>query len=145
MSTGTAAAGSWRASRDVRDVCSARVWPSATALTCSRWLGLAASLTVTGRPLRVMYVPSAPRWYFTSPAVSRVSSSPDSNAMWPSNSARIDSGGRPTTWVMKARRPRWAMPITTSPVPSAADSSMTWSVIGTRASTPSMEKVFWPR
>ena len=81
----------------------------------------------------------------TSPAVSRMSSSPDSKAMWPSNSARIDSSGRPTTWAMKASRPRWAIPITTSFAPSAATSSITSSVIGTSASMPSIEKVFWPR
>ena len=71
-----------------------------------------------------------------------MSSSPVSKAMWPSNSARIDSSGLPTTWLMKASRPRWAIPITTSLAPSAPASSMTSSVIGTRASTPSIENVF---
>ena len=48
---GTADSGLWSPPRVWRSVCSARVRPSATALTCSRWLGLAASFTAHGAPV----------------------------------------------------------------------------------------------
>ncbi len=147
MITGTATIGS-RWNSGPRSVWRARVVPSATALTCSRWLGFAASITATALPVRVVYVPSAPRWYFTSPAVltkSLSSSSTMCDSVWPSNSPRIDSISRPTTCVMNDSRPRWAMPSTTSLVPISASSSTISSVSGTIESMPSIEKVFWPR
>ena len=49
-----------------RSVCSARVQPSTTGSTASRWLGFGASVTVTS-PDAVLRVPVAARWYLTSP------------------------------------------------------------------------------
>src|ERR671925_517169 len=63
---GIATRASWRPSRVLRSVCSARVRPSTTGSTASRWLGFEASVTVIS-PAAVARVPSAPRWYFTSP------------------------------------------------------------------------------
>ena len=45
----------------------ARAMPSTTGPTVSRWLGLAASVSRISLPVGVMCLPTAPRWYFTSP------------------------------------------------------------------------------
>ena len=39
----------------------------------------------------------------------------------PSNSAKIESYGRPRLWASTFSRPRWAIPITTSRAPRVAD------------------------
>ena len=52
-------------------------------------------------------------WYFTSPATSGLSLS----FFLPSNSSNSTPGGLPKMLTSVFRRPRWAMPITTSLTP----------------------------
>ena len=66
-------------------------------------------------------------------------------AFAPSNSARIELGERPMLWASTLSRPRWAIPMTTSFAPSVWAISKTSSIIGTTASRPSIENIFWPR
>ncbi len=47
--------------------CLARTTPSSTGSTASRWLGLATSEVLIWPPSGARKVPSAPRWYLTSP------------------------------------------------------------------------------
>ena len=68
-----------------------------------------------------------------------------SSAFAPSNSAKIDSTERPRLWARTLSRPRWAIPITTSSAPLRSDSVAVSSSIGTTASRPSIENIFWPR
>ena len=64
--------------------CLARTIPTTTGSTASRWLGLAASSTVTSLPERETNFPTWPRWYFTSPEPCM-----ESGSTWPSNSLKI--------------------------------------------------------
>ena len=73
-----------------RSVCSARVQPSTTGSTASRWLGFGASVTVTS-PDSVLRVPVAERWYLTSPVPPSSLTTTASIVRSPSNSRRIDS------------------------------------------------------
>ena len=75
---------------ELRSVCSARVLPSTIGSTASRWLGLAASVTVIS-PASVARVPSAPWWYLTSPLPRSGSAVTASVVRSPSNSRRISS------------------------------------------------------
>ena len=127
-----------------RSVCSARVQPSTTGSTASRWLGFGASVIVTS-PDDVFRVPVAERWYLTSPVPPSSLTTTASIVRSPSNSRRIDSYGRPTVCTSTFRRPRCAMPITTSWAPASAASSIASSSIGIIASSPSSENCFWPR
>ena len=98
-------------------------------------------------PSAVVNSPSAPWWYLTSPvppcgiAATRFTRS---SAWAPSNSAMIDSAERPRLWVSTSRRPRCAMPITTSSAPPRLAMVTSSSIIGTTASRPSIENIFWP-
>ena len=93
-------------------------------------------------------IPSAPWWYLTSP-VPEVGSAAIaftwSSALAPSNSAMIDSTERPRLLTRTQRRPRWAIPITTSSAPPRRASVTSSSIIGTTESRPSIENIFWPR
>ncbi len=73
-----------------RSVCSARVQPSTTGSTASRWLGFGASVIVTS-PDSVLRVPVAERWYLTSPVPPSSLTTTASIVRSPSNSRRIDS------------------------------------------------------
>ena len=73
-----------------RSVCSARVRPSTTGSTASRWLGFEARVTVIS-PDGVRREPSAPRWYLTSPVRPRGRTTTASSVRSPSNSRRIVS------------------------------------------------------
>src|SRR5207302_1795843 len=103
--TGIATRGSCRPARVPRSVCSARVRPSTTGSTASRWLGFAARVTVSS-PASVERVPSAPRWYLTSPAAPSASSPSASSVRSPSNSRRIVSYGRPAVCAMPFSLPQ---------------------------------------
>ena len=97
-----------------RRSCLARTQPSTTGFTNSRWLGLGASGDgASSRRCRRRECRSAPRWYFTSPRALRASS-----GRVPSNSAKICASGLPIMFASTLRRPRCAMPITTSRTPS---------------------------
>jgi hypothetical protein len=129
--------------------CDARTIPTTTGLTNSRWLGFGASTrgTSTVAP-SAFFARRAPRWYFTSPVtpLSMAESEGDEErATLPSKAAMMAAYGLPSTWVSTLRRPRWAMPSTTSRTPPAAASLMIVSSIGTSASDPSTEKRFCPR
>ena len=89
--------------------CLARAMPSTTGSTVSRWEGLAASETLICSPSRPVKVPSAPRWYFTSPEPCI-----DFGSRLPSNSRKICAYDLPTMFARTFSRPRWAMPMTTS-------------------------------
>ena len=84
-------------------------------------------------------MPSAPRWYFTSPEPCAAA-----GFMLPSNSVKIFEYGLPTMLASTLRRPRCGMPMTTSSSSCSAHWSMTASIIGMTASAPSSEKRFWP-
>ena len=59
-------------------------------------------------------MPSAPRWYFTSPVPPSASAATTSIVRSPSNSRRICSYGSPTVCARTLSRPRCAIPSTTS-------------------------------
>ena len=84
-------------------------------------------------------MPSAPRWYFTSPEPWTVRGS-----MLPSNSRKIWLYFLPTMLASTLRRPRWAMPIVTSSRPTSAAASQISSTSGIVVSPPSRLKRFWP-
>ena len=65
-------------------------------------------------PDAVERVPCAPMWYFTSPLPPSSVATTASIVRSPSNSRRISSYGRPMTCARTSRRPRCAIPITTS-------------------------------
>ena len=120
-------------------VCLARTIPSTTGSTNSRWLGFGASETPSFWPEGAVCVPTAPRWYFTSPDP-RI----ESASTCPSNSAKICPAGFPTVFTRTVRRPRWDIPITASPRSDSAARSRRRSRRGIAASPPSSEKRFWP-
>ena len=108
-----------------RSVCSARARPSTTGSTASRWLGFAASVTVIS-PAGVVRVPSAPRWYFTSPVPPSSVETTASIVRSPSNSRRIASYGRP----MRVRENVEPAAV------SHADHDLVRAVLGRRARSP---------
>src|ERR1035441_2344861 len=67
-----------RAPSPVRS-CLARVRPTVTGSTASRWLGLETRWMWTLSPLRVLYSPVAPMWYLTSPEPRTLRGSTSSN------------------------------------------------------------------
>ncbi len=72
ISTATAASGSSVGAPGLRvSSCEARVIPTTTGLTNSRWLGFGERVTRTSRP-PISLVSSHPMWYFTSPDGSSV-------------------------------------------------------------------------
>ena len=73
-----------------RSVCSARVQPSTTGSTASRWLGFGASVIVTS-PDPVARTPVAERWYLTSPVPPSSFVTTASIVRSPSNSRSTDS------------------------------------------------------
>ena len=75
-------------------------------------------------PPGVERIPCAPRWYFTSPLPPSSLDTTASIVRSPSNSRRIVSYGRPTTWARTFSRPRCAIPTTTSWAPLPAASSI---------------------
>ncbi len=117
--------------------CLAREMPSTTGSTVSRCEGLAASETWICSPSRPVKVPSAPRWYFTSPEPCI-----DFGSRLPSNSRKICAYDLPTMLARTLSRPRWAMPMTTSSRRDSAAESMTASSSGMTDSPPSSEKRF---
>ncbi len=119
--------------------CLARVIPSTTGSTASRWDGLDATLTTISFPCRDVCLPVAPRWYFTSPDPCAVSGSID-----PSNSRKICPNDLPTTFARTFSRPRCDMPITASRAPASAASASTESRIGMSDSAPSSENRLCP-
>ena len=127
-----------------RSVCSARVRPSTTGSTASRWLGLATRRTPT-LPFAVVRVPCAARWYLTSPVPPSGSAVTASIVRSPSNSRRMYSYGIPIVCASTLRRPRCAIPITTSCAPPSEASSIVSSSIGIITSSPSSENCFCPR
>ena len=131
-------------SPEERSVCLARAKPSTTGSTASRWLGFEASVTAIS-PAAVGCMPSAPRWYLTSPVPPSGFPTTAAIVLSPSNSRRISSYGWPTVCASTFSRPRCAMPITTSCAPPDAASSTVSSSIGTITSRPSAENCFWPR
>ena len=90
-------------------------------------------------PLRVVYSPVAPMWYFTSPVPRTLRGSTSSNP------AKISSGARFAMWTITLRRPRWLMPITSSVAPRLDPRSRISSTSGISAVTPSREKRLLPR
>ena len=130
--------------RDVSS-CAARVIPTTTGFTNSRWLGLGDRRTRTFLPA-TSRSSCHPMWYFTSPLGSSLfcaaASLPLSCAAL--NPASIISTGLLSTWVSTFSRPRCAMPMMTSSAPAAAASAMISSSMGTMASVPSMENRFCP-
>ena len=114
--------------------------PSTTGSTASRWLGFAASITLTLLPAGDLCLPLVPTWYFTSPEPWVL---PGSSS--PSNSRKICAYDLPTVFASTFRRPRWAMPITISETPESAAAEHSASSIGIRVSAPSRLKRFWPR
>ena len=84
-------------------------------------------------------MPSAPRWYLTSPEPCI-----DFGSRLPSNSRKICAYDLPTMLARTLRRPRWAMPMTTSSRRDSAAESSTASSSGMTDSPPSSEKRFWP-
>jgi hypothetical protein len=125
--------------------CAARVIPTTTGFTNSRWLGLGERRTRTVWPA-ISRSSSQPMWYFTSPLGSSefcaAASAPLSCAAL--KPASIISAGLPSTWVSTFSRPRCAMPMITSSAPAPAASAMISSSMGTMASVPSMENRFCP-
>ncbi len=117
----------------------ARTMPSMIGSTVSRWDGFAARVTLICSPSRPVKVPWAPRWYFTSPEPCI-----DFGSRLPSNSRKIWAYDLPTMLASTFRRPRWAMPMTTSSRRDSAALSMTASSSGMTDSPPSREKRFWP-
>ncbi|RPK91261.1 hypothetical protein EES46_11050 [Streptomyces sp. ADI98-10] len=119
--------------------CLARAMPSRTGSTASRCEGLAASETLICSPSRPVKVPSAPRWYLTSPepCIER-------GSRLPSNSRKICAYDLPTMFARTFSRPRWAMPMTTSSRRASAAESSTASSSGMTDSPPSSENRFWP-
>ena len=65
-----------------------------------------------------------------------------SSAFAPSNSAMIESTGRPRLWARTLSRPLWAIPITTSSPPARFPWVTSSSIIGTTTSRPSIENSF---
>ena len=114
--------------------------PSTIGSTASRWLGFAASVSRTSLPAGDACFPVVPRWYFTSPEPWALAGSSS-----PSNSRKICAYDLPITFVSTLRRPRCAMPSTTSDMPASAASLHSASSIGTSVSAPSRLKRFWPR
>ena len=119
--------------------CLARTIPSTTGSTASRWLGFGASPTFTRVPSGASCVPTAPRWYLTSPEPWI-----DCGSRASSNSAKICATGFPTTLVRSVRRPRWDIPMTASSIPNPAARSRSRVISGMAASPPSREKRLWP-
>src|SRR2546423_5975972 len=120
--------------RSIRS-CLARTIPSSTGSTASRWDGFATTETpIECSPSGVLYLPTWPRWYLTSPEPCAVFGS-----RCPSNSEKIFSYGLPTMLASTLSRPRWAMPMTTSSRLSAAAWDNTSSSSGIRLSEPSSE------
>ena len=64
--------------------CLARVMPSTTGSTASRWEGFEARVIGSSSPALPWKVPRAPLWYFTSPEPCT-----DSGSRLPSNSSKI--------------------------------------------------------
>ena len=126
-----------------RSVCSARVQPSTTGSTASRWLGFGASVTATrpggraraGRGEVVLDVARA-AFVRRDDGVDR----PLALELAQDRLVRTADGVASTL-----SRPRWAIPITTSCAPASAASSIASSSIGTITSRPSSENCFWPR
>ncbi len=116
----------------------ARTRPSTTGFTHSRWLGLNAIDRWTGRPPPVTTSLEYPRWYFTSPAPRNRSGFLSSNA------AKISRTFLPMTLTSTFRRPRCAMPMTSSSMPWVPAASMSRSMRGIRLSAPSSEKRLAP-
>ncbi len=119
--------------------CLARTMPSTTGSTHSRWLGFGARVTAIVSPVSASCTPVAPRWYFTSPEPWTFCGSTS-----PSNSEKIWASGLPTVFASTFKRPRWAMPITTSRTPERAASERTRSRSGMVDSQPSSEKRLCP-
>ena len=120
--------------------CLARTMPSSTGSTVSRCDGLAVSVTlVSPSPNIRKYLPSAPRWYFTSP---EPCAWPGSRL--PSNSWKICEIGLPTMFASTFSRPRCGMPMTTSSSSYSAALSSTVSSSAMTDSPPSSENRFWP-
>ncbi len=119
--------------------CLARETPSRTGSTASRCDGFATRETLICSPSRPVKVPSAPRWYFTSPEPCI-----DFGSRLPSNSRKIWAYDLPTMLARTFSRPRWAMPMTTSSSRDSAAESSTASSSGMTDSPPSREKRFWP-
>ena len=112
--------------------CSARTLPAATGFTASRWDGLGSRVARSFLPPYVRSVLAA-RWEETS-------SKPGSAAGKSSRPVTLRSslrGGKPSRVHSSARRPRCAMPITTSDTPAAAAPEKMASSAGSRASVPS--------
>ncbi len=62
----------------------------------------------------------------------------------PSNSENSTDGDLPRMFTSTLRRPRWAMPMTTSSTPATPQRWMRSSTSGISESPPSSEKRFWP-
>ena len=114
----------------------ARTEPITTGLTISRCDGLNASARCT-RPPSVSISEEKPMWYFTSPV-------PRCSLCLPANSSNRSCGFLPSTLTSTLRRPRCAMPSTTSRVPLLPAWRIISLSIGIRASPPSSEKRFAP-
>ena len=100
----------------------ARVRPSTTGSTASRWLGFEDRVTVIS-PAGVGRVALGAEVVLDVAACRPPRSATiASTVRSPSNSSRIDSYGRPITWASTFSRPRWAIPITTSCAPASAAS-----------------------
>ena len=113
--------------------------PSTTGSTASRWLGLLASVSRTERSPGALWLPSAPRWYFTSPEPCGASGSSS-----PSNSRKICPYDLPIVFASTLRRPRCAIPNTASSTPDSAARSRSASSIAMTLSAPSRPKRLWP-
>mmetsp|Transcript_54603 Transcript_54603/g.114072 ORF Transcript_54603/g.114072 Transcript_54603/m.114072 type:complete len:200 (+) Transcript_54603:2249-2848(+) len=122
--------------------CLARVLPSTTGSTASRWEGLGQREMWIMRPgVCVGRSIVKPRWYLTSPLPRRFPV--ESMAAVPSmNSKSISSKGLRMTLARTLRRPRWGMPMSTDSTPSSTARSMSALRPGMRASTPSSPKRF---
>ena len=117
----------------------ARAMPATTGFTNSRWLGFGAIDTV-----RLFSERSAPAWYFTSPAQPRSILNAARPCTGSLNSARICTYGFDSTCASTLRRPRCAMPSSTSEPPAAAAPSRITSRTGISMSRPSIEKRVLP-
>mmetsp|Transcript_30262 Transcript_30262/g.80122 ORF Transcript_30262/g.80122 Transcript_30262/m.80122 type:complete len:200 (-) Transcript_30262:540-1139(-) len=120
--------------------CLARVLPSTTGFTASKWEGLGHSSMWMERPgVWVGRSMVKPKWYLTSPLPSRLPVS--SMAPVPSmNSKSISSSGLRITLASTLRRPRWGMPMSMDSTPSSTARSMRALRPGMSASTPSKPK-----
>src|ERR1035438_2353691 len=77
--------------------CLARVRPTVTGSTASRWLGFDARWIWIFFPLLVTYSPVAPMWYFTSPDPNTLRGSTSSNSANTCSGVRLCFAHLPTT------------------------------------------------